>query len=1293
MTKPELKFNINRLFPFYILVDKQLQVVSIGKSLEKICTARPQQHFSDCFIIRRPETHIRSFEDFNILINQLAVVEIKSEHPISLRGQFEFVENQECFLFVGTPWLGSMDQVRALNLTLHDFAIHDPMIDLLHVLKTQEITTDEIKQLLKKVNEQKNKLKAANEEIQNIALFPTQNPDPLIRINFKGDILRMNPAAEKLMVFEYENSTYTNAELFKTIAPLIDTKQDRWFFEAQSNGNDYSFACINMLEYGYINMYGRNVTQQKKDQRELERLSLIIHQTVNAVIVTDSKGKVEWVNDAFTRITGYTLDEMRGITPGSKLQGPKTDPVIADYMRTQIKNSQPFICEIYNYKKSGEGYWLRINGQPIFDKNGKVVQFFAIEEDITKEKTAQMQLNAYANRMSTLITNLHAGILLENDQRKIALVNQQFCNLFNIPVTPQQLIGVDCSQSAEQSKHLFKDPVAFVNRIDKILKDRQLLTGDELELVDGKFYERDFVPLWNEDKYDGHLWIYRDITESKKAESMLKLQEEKYRSIVEKATDIIYKVNTDGYFTFVNEVAERITGYSKDELLNMHFLQLIRDDYKNQALEFYLNQIENKTPSTYFEFPLITKNGKEIWMGQSVQYPKTEDTSIQLTALALDIDKRKHAELNLKIQEEKYRNIIANMNLGLLEVGLDDTIQYANQSFCKMSGYTYDELIGQKAVDLFMNGEKKELIIEKNESRKEGVSDMYSIPVKNKNGERRWWVISGAPRYNDSGQLVGSVGIHLDITEQKYLEEELKIAKLKAEESSKAKESFLATMSHEIRTPLNAIIGITDLMQLDVKTRNDENIDILSFSSKTLLALITDILDLSKIDAGKIELASNPVDIKLLLKGIYQMFRSSCEEKKVELILAIDQSVPDIIIGDELRLSQILNNLVSNAVKFTAKGYVKISVNADRPLANKCRINFKVIDSGIGIKKDKLKTIFEDFEQADTKIVRQFGGTGLGLSITKKLIDLQGGEINVESKLNMGSTFSFSLDFIIAKSEQKGNEIDNTGNQLVQLKLEDKNILIVEDNIVNQKVAVSYLNHWGLKYGIANNGQEALEQLAKKHYDLALIDLFMPVMDGFETIKRIRKNKTLKGFPIIALTASAELSLMDKAIELGADRCITKPFNSQQLHDTIVSLIRVDNYERPVKRKTITDKKTSLEFKFIDLKNLNDASLGSQKFVAEMLSILSNEIPDSIKTAENLLKAGNWISFSKEIHKLKNSLLMLGMESLRNDLRFMEEYSKKNEKTDEVAATFKRLIATWKKALPEIANAKKECHV
>ena len=223
---------------------------------------------------------------------------------------------------------------------------------------------------------------------------------------------------------------------------------------------------------------------------------------------------------------------------------------------------------------------------------------------------------------------------------------------------------------------------------------------------------------------------------------------------------------------------------------------------------------------------------------------------------------------------------------------------------------------------------------------------MYSLPVKNKKGEQRWWVISGAPRYNDNGELVGSVGIHLDITEQKSLEEELKIAKQKAEESSKAKESFLATMSHEIRTPLNAIIGITDLMQISSDARNDMNLDILSFSAKNLLALISDILDISKIDAGKIELVRNPMNMRKVVHSICQAFKPSLEEKQVKLELNVDPDIPEILIGDELRFSQILNNLLSNAVKFTSKGTVSVSIVSETLDDRKVRLSCSVSDSG-----------------------------------------------------------------------------------------------------------------------------------------------------------------------------------------------------------------------------------------------------------------------------------------------------------------------------------------------------------
>lgn len=915
--------SFNKLFPFFILIDTQFQIVSTGKTLEKIINVPTPALFFDYFDIKRPDHARPNTQDLRALIDQLVIIETKQKCPIALRGQFEFLPTEQCYLFVGAPWFSSMDQVRDNKLTLHDFALHDPMIDLLHVLKTQEITTQEIKQLLTTVNQQKNKLK-------------------------------------------------------------------------------------------------------------------------------------------------------------------------------------------------------------------------------------QSEIN--------------------------------------------------------------------------------------------------------------------------------------YRTIVERATEIIYKINADGKFTFVNDVAQRITGYSKSELLKMSFLDLVRDDFKEILMAFYSQQIKNKITSTYYEFPILTKVKKDVWIGQSLQYPQTENQSIELTALAIDISVRKNAELKLSLQEEKYRNIIANMNLGLLEVDNNDSILFANQSFRKLSGFTLHELLGQKAANLFMVKSKQSIINNKNDIRKKGVSDMYSVQVKNKKGQKRWWMISGAPQFNDKEEIVGSVGIHLDITEQKELEEELKKAKNKAEDSSKAKELFLATMSHEIRTPLNAIIGITDLMKSDAKTRSKENIDILSFSSKNLMSLISDILDFAKIESGKITLLKNSINIGILLNGIYQTFKPACEEKNVSLVLNIDPSVPQIIIGDELRLSQVLYNLISNAVKFTPQGLIEILVFAEPITHDTIRLFFKVSDSGIGIDKNKIKTIFNAFEQADSNILRQFGGTGLGLSITKKLIELQKGNITAESVSKKGSTFSFNIDYTFDLSKQKSTI--KLVNQSTPAKLisTDKLILLVEDNIINQQVVIAYFKQWGLKWEIANNGAEALEMLALKKYDLALVDIFMPIMDGFTTIKHIKKNPALANLPIIALTASAETSLMDNAIALGANYCLTKPFKADLLIDSITNLLSSENNINHTNLLAVKYKNriTSL----INLTQIETASFGSSQFVTNMISMLIKETNISLDQASLLLEIGDLDRFAKVIHKMKSNFLILGVESERQSLNFMEQNTNAFENLNEIKTKFTQLKITWSKVLLELRAIK-----
>ncbi|WP_163407243.1 GAF domain-containing hybrid sensor histidine kinase/response regulator [Flavobacterium ajazii] len=463
---------------------------------------------------------------------------------------------------------------------------------------------------------------------------------------------------------------------------------------------------------------------------------------------------------------------------------------------------------------------------------------------------------------------------------------------------------------------------------------------------------------------------------------------------------------------------------------------------------------------------------------------------------------------------------------------------------------------------------------------------------------------------------------------------ELNAQKKIAERAVLAKDSFLANMSHEIRTPLNAVIGFTELLsQTDLNNTQLDYVESVQTAGENLLLIINDILDLSKIESGNLAIEAEPFNLKKTLKHVYNLLKVKVP-KDVEFNLYLDAEMPDMVIGDQGRLNQILVNLTGNALKFTEDGDVTISVKKVEDTDDFYTLRFSVKDTGIGIPEDKLKTIFERFTQAEESTTRKFGGTGLGLSIVKQLVELQKGEIQVKSKPGRGSEFSFTLIYKKANTaEIKVNKVSD--NNLGKLK-----ILLCEDNPLNQKLAKSVISNFGFELDIAENGEEGIELLSKNEYDLVLMDLQMPVKDGYQTTEYIRNEMKL-AIPIIAMTAHSLVGEQERCYKAGMDAYVPKPFKQAVLLKAIKTVMSKD-FEHGYKRK--------INFSFLDEMGGGDAD-----FKKEMISLFIDKIPNQAAQLDEAFKNNDYDTVKKLAHHMKSSMDIFMLEDLSNYLSDIEE--------------------------------------
>lgn len=760
--------DFNTIFPFYLLLDDKLVIKNFGESLSKILpTLHEGISFSEVFYLKRPFVKLLNAVNLDEITNQLIIFESFHDGSIRFKGQFE--KHNDFYLFVGSPWFSSIQEVTEKGLTLRDFAIHDPLMDLLHILKNQEITNDELKTLLTTVNEQ--------------------------RINLR------------------------------------------------------------------------------KDKEELNKLSLVASANKNGVVFLDLEGKIFWTNQAYCIQTGNTESEILGKTLLKVGKSEKTNEAHLQKMLKAFNERKTFDCEVLHKKNSNQIFWSRMKGQCVLDENGNPSHYFVIIEDITQEKDFTDKLKESENRLTSLITNLQTGILLEDENRKIILVNQRFCDMFGIAAYPEMMKGIDCSNSADDSKFFFKSADTFVGRIDEILNRKETVISETLELIDGRTFERTYTPIFNEETYKGHLWSYDDVT--------LKV---------------------------------------------------------------------------------------------------------------------KHRE-NLKKEKEKYSGIIANMNIGLLEADNDDIIQLVNLRFSEMFGYPIDYLIGKKGSDVFLDETEQNKMKEQIVKRASGISGSYEITIKNKQGELRDWLISGGPNYNENGEIIGSIGLHFDITERKILEAQKEDLVRKLEIRNEYLNEYAQVVSHDLKSPLRSIHSLITWI-------NEDNETVFNQTTQNYFSLILDkvekmdfliqgLLTYSKIDNDVTE--KEKLDLNTIVNTVIKTVFIP-ESVKVNIM----SPLPDLY-ANRFRIMQLFQNLITNAVNYNDKEEGLVEINAKE---YKNHYVFSIKDNGPGIPeeyKDKIFKIFQSLHKNEKS-------NGIGLSIVKKIIENDNGKIWIESEAGQGATFFFTIN-------------------------------------------------------------------------------------------------------------------------------------------------------------------------------------------------------------------------------------------------------------------------------------------